>query len=58
MPPLHPVFGTPLTTWVLNRIYGSRYSDIHCGIRGLTREALAKIALRVAIVGVRLGDGL
>ena len=46
MPPLHRYFGTPLTTWVLNRIYGSRYSDIHCGIRGLTREALAKIDLK------------
>jgi hypothetical protein len=46
MPPLHRYFGTPLTTWVLNRIYGSRYSDIHCGMRGLTREALAKIDLK------------
>jgi len=46
MPPLHQFFGTPLTTWILNRIYGSRYSDIHCGMRGLTRDALAKINLR------------
>ncbi len=46
MPGLHRYFGTPLTTWILNRIYGSHYSDIHCGMRGLTREALAKIALR------------
>jgi glycosyltransferase involved in cell wall biosynthesis len=46
MPPLHRYFGTPVTTWLLNRIYGSRYSDIHCGMRGITREALARIELR------------
>jgi glycosyltransferase involved in cell wall biosynthesis len=45
MPPLHRYFGTPLTTWILNRIYSSDYSDIHCGMRGLTREALEKINL-------------
>ena len=46
MPGLHRYFGTPLTTWILNRIYGSRYSDIHCGMRGLTRSALDQIDLR------------
>ncbi len=46
MPGLHRYFGTPLTTWILNRIYGSKFSDIHCGMRGLTRDALTKIALR------------
>jgi hypothetical protein len=46
MPPLHQYFGTPLTTWILNRIYSSRYSDIHCGMRGLTRSALDRIGLR------------
>ena len=46
MPGLHRYFGTPLTTWILNRIYHSRYTDIHCGMRGLTREALAKIDLK------------
>lgn len=46
MPPLHRYFGTPLTTWILNRIYRGRYSDIHCGMRGVTREALLKINLR------------
>jgi hypothetical protein len=40
---LHRYFGTPLTNWILNRIYRSNYSDIHCGIRGVTREALEKI---------------
>jgi hypothetical protein len=46
MPALHRYFGTPLTTWILNRIYSSRYSDIHCGMRGITRAALAKIDLK------------
>ena len=54
MPGLHRYFGTPLTTWILNRIYHSRYSDIHCGMRGLTREALAKIDLKVE-KSVKLG---
>jgi glycosyltransferase involved in cell wall biosynthesis len=43
MPKLHRYFGTPLTNWVLNRIYRSDFSDIHCGIRGVTREALDRI---------------
>lgn len=46
MPGLHRYFGTPLTTWILNRIYGSHYSDIHCGMRGLTRSALKRIDLK------------
>jgi glycosyltransferase involved in cell wall biosynthesis len=46
MPPLHRYFGTPLTTWILNTIYKSQYSDIHCGMRGLTREALVRIDLQ------------
>src|SRR5947199_7719892 len=46
MPGLHRYFGTPLTTWILNRIYGGRYSDIHCGMRGLNRSAFDRIDLR------------
>ncbi len=46
MPGLHRYFGTPFTTWILNRIYGSRYSDIHCGMRGLTRSAFERIDLK------------
>jgi Glycosyl transferase family 2 len=46
MPGLHRYFGTPFTTWILNRIYGSHYSDIHCGMRGLTRTALERIDLK------------
>jgi hypothetical protein len=46
MPPLHRYFGTPLTTFILNVMFGSRFSDIHCGMRGLTRDALARMDLR------------
>ena len=45
MPPLHRYFGTPLTTWMLNFIYGSRFSDIHCGMRGVTREAFLRMRM-------------
>jgi len=45
MPSLHRYFGTPLTTWILNVIYGSRFSDIHCGMRGITRQALLRMKL-------------
>lgn len=46
MPPLHRYLGTPVTTWILNLIFSSHFSDIHCGMRGLTREALARMDLR------------
>ncbi|HKS21985.1 MAG TPA: glycosyltransferase family 2 protein [Thermoanaerobaculia bacterium] len=46
MPPLHRYFGTPITTWILNVIYGSRFSDIHCGMRGITLSALQRMKLR------------
>jgi len=45
MPWLHRYFGTPLTTWALNRVYGSRFSDIHCGMRAITRDALLSMGL-------------
>jgi glycosyltransferase involved in cell wall biosynthesis len=45
MPPLHQYFGTPVTTWILNFLYASRFSDIHCGMRGITLAALRKMDL-------------
>jgi glycosyltransferase involved in cell wall biosynthesis len=45
MPGLHRYLGTPVTTWILNRVYGSRFSDIHCGMRGITRAALERMDL-------------
>jgi len=43
MPPHHRYFGTPLTTWMLNRIFSSRFSDIHCGMRGISLAALRRM---------------
>jgi|CZKU01.1.fsa_nt_gi hypothetical protein len=46
MPALHRYLGTPVTTWVLNVIFSSHFSDIHCGMRGITRSALERMGLR------------
>src|SRR5262245_14867987 len=46
MPPLHQYLGTPVTTWILNVLYASRFSDIHCGMRGITRRALVRMDLQ------------
>lgn len=46
MPPLHRYLGTPVTTWILNFIYGSHFSDIHCGMRAITREAFQRMELQ------------
>jgi hypothetical protein len=45
MPALHRYFGTPLTTMILNLLYSTHFSDIHCGMRGMTRDALVRIEL-------------
>jgi glycosyltransferase involved in cell wall biosynthesis len=45
MPKLHQYFGTPFTTWILNRIYGTHFSDIHCGMRAITLTGLKRIKL-------------
>jgi glycosyltransferase involved in cell wall biosynthesis len=64
MPPLHQFLGTPVTTWVLNRLYGSHFTDIHCGMRGITRDALLRMgvvsqsweyASEIVLKSVRMG---
>ena len=45
MPPHHRYLGTPVTTWILNLVFSSRFSDIHCGMRGLTLDALRRMDL-------------
>jgi glycosyltransferase involved in cell wall biosynthesis len=45
MPPLHRYLGTPVTTWILNVIFSSHFSDIHCGMRGLTLDAFKRMRL-------------
>ncbi len=46
MPHLHRYLGTPITTWILNLLYSSSFSDIHCGMRGITREGLVAMDLK------------
>ena len=46
MPALHQYLGTPVTTWILNVVYSSRFSDIHCGMRGITKDALLRMGLQ------------
>lgn len=46
MPALHRYFGTPFTTFILNRVYSSHFTDIHCGMRGITRDALERMNLQ------------
>ena len=46
MPWLHQKLGTPVTTWILNRLYSSHFTDIHCGMRGITFDALARMGLQ------------
>jgi glycosyltransferase involved in cell wall biosynthesis len=45
MPALHRYFGSPATTLMFNVIYGTRFSDIHCGMRALTRDAFERLEL-------------
>ncbi len=46
MPKLHRYAGTPITTWILNRVYSTKFSDIHCGMRAITLDGLKRIDLR------------
>jgi glycosyltransferase involved in cell wall biosynthesis len=46
MPWLHQKLGTPVTTWILNRLYSSSFTDIHCGMRGITFDALVRMDLQ------------
>jgi glycosyltransferase involved in cell wall biosynthesis len=46
MPALHRYLGTPVTTWILNVLYSSDFSDIHCGMRGITLDAFHRMGLQ------------
>ena len=46
MPPLHRYLGTPVTTWILNTIFSSHFSDIHCGMRGISKAAFVRMDLQ------------
>jgi hypothetical protein len=46
MPALHRYFGNPLLTAVGRLFFRSPCSDFHCGLRGFSREAISRLALR------------
>jgi len=46
MPWLHRRIGTPILTAVLNALFGTRISDINCGMRGFSKEAIEKMHLQ------------
>jgi len=43
MPKLHRYIGNPLLTLIANILFGTRISDMHCGMRAITRKAWEKI---------------
>jgi len=45
-PALHQYFGAPITNWIFNLVYGSKFSDIHCGLRAMTRDAFERMRLQ------------
>lgn len=45
MPIHHRYFGTPATNAIFNIVFRTRFSDIHCGMRAMTRDALVRIDL-------------
>ena len=46
MPLLHRYVGNPFLTWLLNSLFPSGISDVHCGMRAITHDALKKLQLR------------
>lgn len=46
MPLHHKYFGSPLTTILADVLLGLRLSDIHCGMRGMTKKSLIDLDLK------------
>lgn len=46
MTPLHRYIGNPVLTWMINVIFGTRFTDAHSGFRAITREALDKLSIK------------
>jgi len=46
MPWLHRYIGNPLLTWMLNLFFHAKISDVHCGMRAISKEALKKMNLK------------
>jgi hypothetical protein len=46
MPLHHRYFGSPVTTLLLDVLLRERFTDIHCGMRGMSLDALHRMDLR------------
>jgi len=46
MSPLHRYIGNPLLTWMINVVFGTKFSDTHSGFRAITRDALDRLDLK------------
>lgn len=69
MPPLHRFLGTPVLTWILNRLFGTRISDCNCGMRCIERatffalgivspgmEFASEMIVKAAVMGVTITE--
>jgi hypothetical protein len=69
MPTLHRYLGTPVLTWILNRLFGTRISDCNCGMRCLDRstffslgvvspgmEFASEMIVKAAVMGVHITE--
>ncbi len=45
MPMLHRL-GTPVMTWIVNRMFGTAIGDIHCGLRAFRKQAVLRLGLQ------------
>jgi glycosyltransferase involved in cell wall biosynthesis len=69
MPPLHRYVGTPVLTWILNRLFGTDISDCNCGMRLIEAktffslgvvspgmEFASEMIVKAAVVGVQITE--
>ncbi len=69
MPTLNRHLGTPVLTFLLNRLFGTRISDVNCGMRGFDRRAMlglgvsspgmefaSEMIIRAAIEGIPITE--
>jgi len=45
MPFLHRYLGTPVLTFIINMLFGTKISDCNCGMRGVRKDAFEKLNL-------------
>jgi len=69
MPALHRYVGTPVLTWVLNRLFGTRISDCNCGMRLIRRDTFldldivspgmefaSEMVVKAAVRGIQIAE--